>query len=194
MECVKVSLAFMPCERMNAKIKGVKEFLKSLVGWYASCNSAGHITICEFEAEKDELDDIVATLVDKLQYEHAQFVYFNDYSMFQHGETYTYYIKPTVQSKFYLNQRSEVIISTLKNRFSLKAISKEPHLTIGRRLEIDKIIQAKDHLKKVDLDFFCDSVFIRIFNPALKQYDIYSKISFGGKERLFDVGQLSLDF
>ena len=194
MESVKVSLAFVPCESVNAKIKNIKEILKSVIGWYSSCNSAGHVTICEFETTRDELSRIASLLVEKLQYEHAQHVYFNDYSIFRHGDTYTYYIAPTVQSKYYFNQRSAVVIDALKDRFSLKAISKEPHLSIGRKLEEVAIKDAKNSLKEIDLDFYCDSVFIRVFNPDIKQYDMFLKVPFGGKERLSDAGQLSFNF
>lgn len=194
MESVKISLAFMPCEKVNAKIKGLKDLLRSLVGWYSSCNSAGHITICEFETTLHKLEGIVSILREELTYEHAQYVYFNDYSIFQHGDTYTYYIAPTGQSKAYFNQRSQVVIAALKNKFSLSAISKEPHLSIGRRLEEDKVKEAKENMKAIDLDFFCDSIFVRIFNPDIKQYDVYTKIPFGGEERLIGTGQLSFNF
>ena len=194
MESVKVSLAFIPCESVNAKIKNLKEILRSAIGWYSSCNSAGHVTICEFETTWDELNRIASLLVEKLQYEHAQHVYFNDYSIFRHGDTYTYYIAPTVQSKYYFNQRSATVIDALKDRFPLKAISKEPHLSIGRKLEEKALKEAKSNLQQIDLDFYCDAVFVRVFNTEVKQYDIYAKIPFGGKERVFDVGQLSLNF
>ncbi|WP_164112676.1 MULTISPECIES: 2'-5' RNA ligase family protein [Sphingobacterium] len=194
MESVKVSLAFVPCESVNAKIRNLKENLKSVIGWYSSCNSAGHVTICEFETTRDELKGVASLLIEKLQYEHAQHVYFNDYSIFQHGNTYTYYIVPTVQSKYYFNQRSAAVIDALKDRFSLKSISKEPHLSIGRKLEEGALKDAKSSLKQIDLDFYCDSVYIRVFNPDVKQYDIFFKIPFGGKERLLGAGQLSFNF
>lgn len=195
MESVKISLAFMPCEKVNAKIKGIKDVLKSLVGWYSSCNAAGHITICEFETTQDQLEGIVAILREELSYEHAQYVYFNDYSVFQNGDSYTYYIAPTVQSRYYFNQRSAVVINALKAKFSLRSISKEPHLSIGRRLEENMLKEAKNNLQQIDLDFFCDAVFIRVFNPIVKQYDIYTKIPFGGKERkVYGAGQLSFNF
>lgn len=194
MESIKVSLVFMPCEKVNAKIKGLKDLLKSIVGWYASCNSAGHTTICELETTPDKLEGIVSTLREQLVYEHAQYVYFNDYSVFQQGDTYTYYIAPTVQSRYYFNQRSAVVVDALKTKFSLRSISKELHLSIGRRLEEDMVCEAKKSLKKIDLDFFCDAVFVRVFNPIVKQYDIYSRIPFGGKEKPYASGQLSLNF
>lgn len=194
MESVKISLVFMPCEKVNAKIKGLKDVLKSLVGWYPSCNSAGHITICEFETQRDRLSEVIMILKEALLYERAQYVYFNDYSMFRHGDTYTYYIAPTVQSKYYFNQRAQILIDALKNKFTLEAISKEPHLSIGRRLEEEKVKEAMANLKQIDLDFFCDAVFIRMFNPTIKQYDIYAKIPFGGQTRTHASGQLSLQF
>lgn len=194
MERVKISLVFMPCEKVNAKIKGVKDLLKSLVGWYSSCNSAGHVTICELEIERNQLEEIKSRLSECLQYENAQYVYFNDYSVFQNGATYTYYIAPTTQSKIYFNQRAQAVCDALKGDFSLKAISREPHLSIGRRLEEEMLLLAKSNLKAIDLDFYCDGVYIRIFNPKLKQYEVYSKVPFGGKERKIESGQLSLNF
>lgn len=194
MESIKISLAFMPCEKINAKIKGLKDVLKSLIGWYPSCNSAGHITICEFETAPNQLNGIISILREQLLYEHPQYVYFNDYCIFQHGDTYTYYIAPTIPSKSYFNQRSQVVIDALKNRYSLKSISKEPHLSIGRRLEENMIKEARAKMKNIDLDFYCDAVFVRLFNPQIKQYDLYTKIPFGGRKRAIEVGQLSFDF
>ncbi len=194
MESVKISLAFMPCEKVNAKIKGIKDMLKSMVGWYSSCNAAGHVTICEFETTRNQLEHVVAMLGEQLLYEHAQHVYFNDYSVFRHGDSYTYYIAPTVQSRYYFNQRAGTVIDVLKAKFQLQSISKEPHLSIGRRLEEGMLKQAKSNLKQIDLDFFCDAVFVRVFNPVVKQYDVYAKIPFGGKERAYASGQLSFNF
>lgn len=72
-------------------------------------------------------------------------------------------------------------------------LSKEPHLTIARKLEQQQLQEAKRNLKDIDLDFLCDGVFVRIFNEQKEQYEVYSKIPFGGQEPQAS-GQLSLAF
>ena len=161
-----VSIDFMPCDRVNSTIKKLKEFLKSLVGRYSSSQSAGHITICNFEITEDNLGDVIQILTDALRYEHAQYVYFDNFASSPDG---TFFIAPTVQSKWYFNERTQKIISSLKHKFELTHLSKEPHLTIARKLEQQQLQEAKRNLKDIDLDFLCDGVFVRIFNEQKEQ-------------------------
>lgn len=91
-----VSIDFMPCDRVNSTIKKLKEFLKSLVGRYSSSQSAGHITICNFEITEDNLGDVIQILTDALRYEHAQYVYFDNFASSPDG---TFFIAPTAQNR-----------------------------------------------------------------------------------------------
>ena len=39
-------------------VKKLKDFLKSKIDWYNSCNSEAHITICEFTIDESQFDSI----------------------------------------------------------------------------------------------------------------------------------------
>ncbi|URM36368.1 2'-5' RNA ligase family protein [Flavobacterium anhuiense] len=39
-------------------VKKLKDFLRSKIDWYNSCNSEAHITICEFTIDESQLDSV----------------------------------------------------------------------------------------------------------------------------------------
>ena len=39
-------------------VKKLKDFLRSKIDWYNSCNSEAHITICEFTIDESQFDSI----------------------------------------------------------------------------------------------------------------------------------------
>lgn len=186
-----VSIDFIPADSVNSAVRKFKELLKSMVGSYADYHSAdGHIPICRFDIPEENLEDLIYILKHSVNYTHAQYVYFDKFSTLSDG---TFAITPTAQSKWFFNECSNAIISSLKHKFHLKVLYKEPHLTIASKLEQQQLQDAKVNLKDVDLDFLCDSVCIRILNASNGQYEIYSKVSFGG-QKPEDSGQLTLAF
>lgn len=187
----KYSFVFQPCEKAIEVVKSIKESLKNKIGWFSSCHSLAHITICEYHADSDGLAYIKNQLAEVLKYEHSQYVYFDEYNAFP--KSGAFYIAPALKSKQFLKKKMEAITNI---DFATQLYkSDEPHLTVGRKLDQGKLAIAFENFKAVDLDFFCSSIFLRKFNPIRKQYDIIEEFKFGNLPRpLREVGQLSFDF
>ncbi|WP_447767150.1 2'-5' RNA ligase family protein [Sphingobacterium faecium] len=187
----KYSFVFQPCEKGIQLVKSIKESLKNKIGWFSSCHSLAHITICEYQADMDMLSHIKRQVAEVLKFEQSQYVYFDEYQVFpQNG---TFYIAPALKSKQFLKKKMEAVTQI---DFATELYkSEEPHLTVGRKLDQEKLAIASENLKAVDLDFFCSSIFLRKFNPIRKQYDIIEEFKFGNFQKPpVEVGQLSFDF
>ncbi|UIR57061.1 2'-5' RNA ligase family protein [Sphingobacterium sp. SRCM116780] len=187
----KYSFVFQPSEEGIQIVKSIKEDLKNKIGWFSSCHALAHMTICECFADESKLYYIKKQLVEVLKYEKSQYVYFEEYAFFpNHG---TFYIAPTLKSKQFLKEKMNVITNidfgTPINK------SNEPHLTVARKLDQEKLAIAVQNYKMIDLDFFCASIFLRRFNPIRKQYDIIEEFRFGNVPKpAQEEGQLSFDF
>jgi 2'-5' RNA ligase len=187
----KYSFVFQPCEKGIQLVQSIKESLKNKIGWFSSCHSMAHITICEYHADQEMLSHIKKQVVDVLKFEQSQYVYFDEYQVFpQKG---TFYIAPALKSKQFLKKKIEAIT---KIDFATELYkSEEPHLTVARKLDQEALAIASENLRTVDLDFFCSSIFLRKFNPVRKQYDIIEELKFGNFQKPpVEVGQLSFDF
>ena len=187
----KYSFVFQPCENGIQLVQSIKESLKNKIGWFSSCHSMAHITICEYHADQEMLSHIKKQVVDVLKFEQSQYVYFDEYQVFpQKG---TFYIAPALKSKQFLKKKIEAIT---KIDFATELYkSEEPHLTVARKLDQEALAIASENLRTVDLDFFCSSIFLRKFNPVRKQYDIIEELKFGNFQKPpVEVGQLSFDF
>jgi len=81
-ELEKYSLVFQPCEKGIQMVRSIKESLKNKIGWFSSCHSLAHITICEYLADGVTLSKIKKQVTEILKYENSQYVYFDEYSAF----------------------------------------------------------------------------------------------------------------
>ncbi|WP_431242086.1 hypothetical protein ACQ9BO_19415 [Flavobacterium sp. P21] len=52
------SVVIHPSDNGIDSVKVMKDYLKSKIGWFNSCNSVAHITICEFKIDESQLDSI----------------------------------------------------------------------------------------------------------------------------------------
>jgi len=194
----KYSFVFQPDEAGLVLVDGLKQQLRAALaeefpdkdkGWYHSCNSKAHVTICAFAGNEDALAQAIAALQQTMRYERSQYVYFDHFSSFAGG---AFYIAPTVHARSYLKDRARKVVHTL-NSFDLIEISDEPHISIGRRLEPERLDFAKKLLRSVDLSFMCAGVYIRRFNPDMGQYEPVDFVKFGNQSKE-NSGQLSFKF
>ncbi len=194
----KYSFVFQPDEAGLVLVDGLKQRLRAALaeafpdkdkGWYHSCNSRAHVTICAFAGDEDTLAQAVTALQQALQFERSQYVYFDHFSSFAGG---AFYIGPTVHARSYLKDRARKVVQAL-SPFDLIEISDEPHISIGRRLEPERLDVAKKLLRSVDLSFMCTGVHIRRFNPDMGQYEAVDFVKFGNHSKE-NSGQLSLKF
>ncbi|MGE8428278.1 MAG: 2'-5' RNA ligase family protein [Sphingobacterium sp.] len=194
----KYSFVFQPDEAGIVLVDGLKRRLRASLaelfpdenkGWYPSCNSKAHVTICAFKAEEDKLALAIEALQEALAYERSQYVYFDHFSSFAGG---AFYIAPTVHARSYLRDRAKRVVQTLA-QFDLINISDEPHISIGRQLEPERLEVAKELLRSVDLSFMCKGVYVRQFKPDLGQYEVIDFIQFGNQSKE-NSGQLAFKF
>lgn len=168
------SLVIHPSEEILALIKSMKEQLAAEVGWFNSKNSVGHITICEFKATEKGLENIKNQIKKTCATLFAVDTHLNEFGSFPNG---AFFIAPDTNSKKSLKRIMKQFHISLLLPNMLK--SDNPHLSIARRLKPENLIKAKQMFTTVDLNFVCDSVVLREFDPKILQYFVIDTFEFG---------------
>jgi len=169
-EKLKYSIVIMPDKNGIALVDKLKDELHLRIGWYNSRNSKAHITIIEFTADNDELDEIITLLKEVASYENSFHLSFDGVSNYSNGAVF---LKPDEATRVPL---TELMIRIQKNtniKNSYK--SKDPHISIGRKLSAENVQIALKMFAEVKLDFGCGNLVLRKFDPVRKQYGIYSE-------------------
>ncbi|SFD21454.1 2'-5' RNA ligase family protein [Flavobacterium phragmitis] len=156
-------------------VKKMKNFLRSKIDWYNSCNSEAHITICEFTIEESQLDSIKQKL-SKISDVFTPFeVSLNHFSSFPASGAF--FIGVTEDSEKNLVLIMKKINETLK--FLKLKKSDSPHLSIGRRLTPENLKVASELFTTIDLNFLCHEIVLREFDPVKKQFFVMDSFPFG---------------
>jgi 2'-5' RNA ligase len=148
----------------------LKDELNSKIGWYNSRNSKAHVTIIEFTADEDELVKIIAHLKEVASYEQPIDLSFDGVSSYPNGAVF---LKPDEATKLLLTDLMINIQKKLNIKNSYK--SKDPHISIGRKLSDENVEIALQLFANAKLDFYCTHLILRKFNPDRKQYDYFSE-------------------
>jgi len=168
------SLVIFPNPEQSTLIKSYKQLLKNNIGWFGSANAAAHITVINFEDELslqlylDRIREFCKTAV-------PQKVTLNAWDSF--GEK-TFFITPDETSQEYLDN----LIMDLHFYLGFKIQNAHAHLSIARGLDAKKMKTAYELFGNtpINLQFNCDSFYLRRFNEETKQYsDMIEKIDFG---------------
>ncbi|KGO87906.1 hypothetical protein Q764_12210 [Flavobacterium suncheonense GH29-5 = DSM 17707] len=159
-----------------ATVKNMKEDLNKEVGWFNSKNSLAHITINEFKTSELQLENIKKQLTYICNGFEPIKVHLNHFGSYDNG---AFYIAPDACSKMGL----KAIMKHLNNSLCIadKKTSSDPHMSVARRLSPEALGKAKELFDEVDLNFTCDHVVIRQFNPNIKQFEIIDRIPFNNK-------------
>lgn len=170
------SIAISPPEEVIATVKNMKEDLNKEVGWFNSKNSLAHITINEFKTSELQLENIKKQLTYICNGFEPIKVHLDRFGSYSNG---AFYIAPDACSKTGL----KTIMNHLNNSLCIneKKTSNDPHLSIARRLSPQALGKAQEMFNKVDLNFVCDHVVIRQFNPDRKQFEIIERFPFNSK-------------
>jgi len=148
----------------------LKDELYAKIGWYNSRNSKAHITICEFTADEDELANIVEHLKQIVSYEKPIYLSFNGVDHYPNGAVF---LNPNENTKMPLSELMIRIHKKLNLKNSYK--SKDPHISIGRKLNEENVEVALKMFAKERLEFECKNLLLRKFNPQKKQYKRFSE-------------------
>lgn len=169
----KYSIAFIPNSEITNQVKTMKMELAEKIGWFASKNALAHITICEFTLDSSAIENVkkkISRIANTLTPINVHLTIFGNYP---NG---AFFIAPEENSKNSLKILMKTFTSTLKIKNSYK--SNDPHLSIARKLNTEQLEIAASLFHKIDASFTCDAVFLRQFNPELKQFEIVDSFLF----------------
>ena len=167
------SVVISPPEAIIASVKSMKEQLSQEIGWFHSKNSMAHITINEFMATDTEIETIKKQLTGICDSLKPINVNFNAYDTYPNG---AFFMAPNEDSKNGLKAIMKQIHQSLRVKTLFK--SNEPHMSIARKLKPEAISAAHRLFTAIDLNFLCDSVVLRRFNPNIKQFEITDRFEF----------------
>jgi hypothetical protein len=168
------SLVIFPNSEQSNLIKSYKQLLKNHTGWLGSANAMAHITVINFENELslqlhlDRIREFCKTVI-------PQKVTLNAWDSF--GES-TFFVSPNQTSQQYLNN----LTTDLHQYLGFKIKNTHAHLSIARGLDAKNMKIAYELFANtpINLQFICDSFYLRRFNDQTQQYsDIVEKMDFG---------------
>ncbi|NQX30924.1 2'-5' RNA ligase family protein [Pedobacter boryungensis] len=165
----RYSIAIMPPKSGIDYVNELKNSLCTAINWFNSKNSKAHVTISEFVADDDEIEKIINQLKDLSSYEKPFHVNFEGVSSYKNGAVF---ITPDGNSKIALKQ----LMLNIQKGLKIKNVnhSKDPHMSIGRKLSEDNVATALKMFADVKLNFDCVGLVLRKFNPDIKvrQYEV----------------------
>lgn len=172
----KYSVAIYPSQDVIDAVKTMKEYLKSKINWYNSCNSVAHITICEFTIDDSQIDIFKQKLFKTCDTFTPFPVYLDHFSSYENSGAF--FIAPNEVSKNKLKPVMKKIQETLKS-LKLKK-SDDPHLSIGRKLTAANLKIASQLFTTIEIDFLCKEIVLRELDPVKKQFFVIATFTFNG--------------
>ncbi|WP_337966175.1 2'-5' RNA ligase family protein [uncultured Flavobacterium sp.] len=174
----KYSVVIHPSQDVIDSIKTMKELLADKVGWFNSKNSVAHITICEFKIDESQIDKYKQKLL-KICDPFTPFqVLLDHYNSYENG---AFFISPNEDSKMLLKPIMKKTQDALQLSNLIK--SNDPHISIGRRLTPESLKIANHLFTTIDIDFLCDNIVLREFDPIKKQFFVIDSFSFNGNSQ-----------
>lgn len=166
----KYSIVIAPPQIGIDYVDHLKNELNGFIGWYNSRNSKAHITISEFTADGDELTKMTTNLKEIASHENPIHLNFEGVGNYANGAVF---LKPDEVTKIEVGNLMRRIQKNLgvKNAYH----SKDPHLSIGRKLSEENVQMALKMFAEAKLDFNCSHLVLRKFNPDLRQYEVFSE-------------------
>lgn len=171
----KYSVAIYPSQAVIDSVKTMKDYLKSKIDWYNSCNSVAHITICEFTIDESQIVKYKQKLFKVCDTFESFPVYLDHFGSYEAG---AFYIAPNEDSKMKLKP----IMKKTQDALQLSNLKKsnDPHLSIGRRLKPENLKIASQLFTTIDIDFLCHEIVLRELDPVKKQFFVIDTFSFNG--------------
>jgi 2'-5' RNA ligase len=171
----KYSVAIYPSQDVIDSVKTMKDYLKSKIGWYNSCNSVVHITICEFTIDESQISKYKEKLFNICDTFESFPVYLDHFGSYEAG---AFYIAPNEDSKMKLKP----IMKKTQDALQLSNLKKsnDPHLSIGRKLTPENLKIASQLFTTIEIDFLCHEIVLRELDPVKKQFFVIDTFFFNG--------------
>ncbi|MBE8726133.1 2'-5' RNA ligase family protein [Flavobacterium hungaricum] len=171
----KYSAAIYPSQDVIDSVKTMKDYLKSKINWYNSCNSTAHITICEFTIDDSQIHTIKNKITKTCNTLTPFQVYLDHFGSYDNAGAF--FIAPNETSK---NQLKPVMkkIQEILQSLKLKK-SDDPHLSIGRKLIPENLKIASQLFTTIEIDFLCKEIVLRELDPIKKQFFVIDTFEFG---------------
>lgn len=182
------SLAIMPPSSIAEDVRGFKLAYRNAIGKsYGSANADGHISLDGFDAAEADYPLILAEYT-KLVSPLTPFeLNFSGFADFDRANFSAFYIKPTEASCDAIREHTQAIMKGFDKKFKKQYMqkwadeSKNPHMSIGRRLTREWIALAYTLFSDYEAGFSCDSFAIRKYNEKRRQYDVIDTIPLLGQ-------------
>ncbi|WP_291287249.1 2'-5' RNA ligase family protein [Flavobacterium sp.] len=170
----KYSVVIHPSPEIIEAIKVMKELLAAEIGWYNSKNSIAHITICEFSIDNSQIDKFKQRLLKACDSFTPFQVFLDRFGSYENG---AFFIAPNEESKKDLKPimkktQEALLLSNLKK-------SSDPHISIGRKLAPEHLKTASQLFTTIAMDFLCEAIVLREFDPVKKQFFVIDSLPFG---------------
>ncbi|KFF03369.1 2'-5' RNA ligase family protein [Flavobacterium reichenbachii] len=172
----KFSVAVYPSQEVMDSVKTMKDYLKSKIDWYNSCNSTAHITICEFTIDESQINQYKEKLFKTADTFTPFSVHLDHFGSYENAGAF--FIAPNEESKNKLKPIMKKIQETLKS-LKLKK-SDDPHMSIGRKLIPENLKIAAQLFTTIEIDFLCKEIVLRELDPVKKQFFVIDTFSFNG--------------
>lgn len=194
---VPYSLAIMPSPAIHEEVVGFKQTFRNAIGKsYGSANADGHISLDGFDAAEADYPLILAEYTRLISPLTPFQLNFSGFADFDRANFSAFYIKPTEDSCDGIRERTQAIMKGFDKKFKKQYMqkwadeSKNPHMSIGRRLTREWIALAYSLFTEYDAGFLCDSFAIRKYNEKRRQYEVIDTIPLLGRSAIGE--QISL--
>ncbi|NHN24940.1 2'-5' RNA ligase family protein [Flavobacterium jejuense] len=167
------SLAFIPNKVIIDFVKEMKQKLATEIGWFHSKNAMAHITVCEFKIEESALPMIEQQIIQIANGIKPVTAVLESFDSYPNG---AFFISPNKASKQELKDIMKLFTTRLKVPNPYK--SNDPHLSIARKLDSQKLAIANSLLTSKPLSFNCNSISLRKLNLEVKQFEIINTFYF----------------
>lgn len=177
------SLAIMPPPNIAEEVRGFKQNLRDTIGKsYGSANADGHISLDGFDAAEADYPLILAEYKKLITPLTPFELTFSGFADFDRANFSAFYIKPTEDSCNAIRERTQAIMKGFDKKFKKQYMqkwadeSKNPHMTIGRRLTREWVALAHSLFTEYEAGFLCELFAIRKYNEKRRQYEVIDTI------------------
>lgn len=166
------SVAISPPDAVLEQVRQLKQQLRGAIGWYHSAGALAHLSFHLFHSDAGTLPNWEAYIENFAARQSPVFLQFDHTDSFVNG---AFFLAP--------DEASEQILARMIKDFHRKTTwfpgeVVRPHMSLARRLKSSQLAVARKLIPEVNINFVCEDLVLRRFNPKRGQYDIYRRFPF----------------